>query len=843
MKYYYKSKLVRAMLGAFALYGATATQTVMAAEKTTSQLTTPKTFDDEFIVTEIDVNGLQRMELGTFFNMLPLQVGEKLDSSRVPIIIRTIYASNSFEDIRMFRDGGKLYIDLKERPTISEITIEGNSDIKTEQILDAMQKSGFAKGEIFDPSAIKSIKLGMEEQYFAHGKYSIKIEDKVITQSRNRVHIKFIVSEGEPAKIQKISIVGNSIFPDEELLNQFELSTGEWYSFFSSEDQYSREKLSGDLETLRSYYLDRGYLKYENTSTQVSISPDRKGIYLTINIDEGEKFKVNDIVFSGDLILTKEQLSSVMPLSKGDTYSAAAISFAEEQIKRSLGFYGYAFAKVVTVPNVIEGENKVDLTLFVDPGKKVYVNRINFAGNETTNDEVLRREVRLMEGSALSNEAVDRSKVRLQRLSYLEEVNVETPKVEDKEDRVDINYQVKERSAGTIQGGVGYSESWGTSLNANVSHSNFLGSGKRIQFGINKNKYSESYRADYWDPYFTLDGISAGVSLEYSITDYNELRYSSGLLDTASLSFNLGYPINEVSRLNFGIGYQDSKLKASRITQAVQVIDFFNDNGQDIRVDPTFDYDLYRLSAAWTRNTLNRGIFPDRGTSQTFSTNFTAPGSDLEFYKLDYSINHYLPIAPGWTFLSKFRASWGKGYGDTESLPFFENFSAGGSGTMRGFESNTIGPRAVDLENYEAIPPISPDGTQSSVPWILPSELSTAVISRRTAGGNARVLGTLELIFPVPFAEDNNSLRTSLFVDVGNLWDTQFDINRYGYLPASELDKIPDYSEPGTYRVSAGFSLQWLSPMGPLTISLSKPIRKEELDETESFSFNVGKTF
>ena len=799
--------------------------------------------DGGFVVDEIEVNGLQRMELGAFFNMLPLQVGERIDNSRVPTIIRTVFASNSFEDVRLFRDGGKLIVDLKERPTISEITIDGNSDIKTEQILEAMRGNGFAKGEIFDPSAIKSIKLGMEEQYFSHGKYSIQIEDKIIAQSRNRVLVQFNVKEGDPAKIQKMSVVGNSIFNDEELLSQFELSEGGFFSWFSSEDQYSREKLEGDLETLRSYYLDRGYLKYNNTSTQVSISPDRKGIYVTINVDEGEKFKVDKIVFSGDLILPKEQLENLMPLTKGDTYSAAAVSFAEEQIKTSLGMFGYAFAKVVTIPNIIEDENKVELTLFVDPGKKVYVNRVNFAGNETTNDEVLRREIRLMEGGALSTESVERSKLRLQRLSYMEEVEVETPKVEDKEDRVDINYDVKERSAGTIQGGVGYSDSWGLSLNANVSHSNFLGSGKRVQFGINKNRFSESYQADYWDPYFTIDAISAGISAEYVTTDYGELNFSTGILDTARLTGSIGYQLNEVSGINFSLGYQDSNLKGDPFTTSQQVIDFYADNGQNIRVDEDFKYGLFRYSVGLSRNTLNRGIFPDRGTSQVISLNATAPGSDLEFYKLDYSASFYQPIAPSWTFLAKFRASWGNGYGDSEALPYFENFSAGGSGTMRGFEANTIGPHVILRSSAPLSGPIPTDPAQGSTDIGLPGSEDTVVISRRTAGGNARLLGTLELIFPVPFAEDNNSLRTSAFIDVGNLWDTNFSLNDYADLPASELAKIPDYSEPGTYRVSAGLSLQWLSPMGPLTISVSRPIREEEGDETESFSFNVGKTF
>lgn len=839
MKFNNKSKFLKLSLAIAATLGVTTNSPLAFAAQ--SQTTTVN--DEGFIVKEIEVNGLQRMELGTFFNMLPLQVGERLDNSRVPTIIRTIFASNSFEDIRIFRDGGKLIVDLKERPTISDITIEGNNDIKTEQILDAMRSGGFAKGEIFDPSAIKSIKLGMEEQYFAHGKYSIKIEDKIIAQSRNRVLAKFIVSEGDPAAIQKIAIVGNKIFNDEELLSQFELSEGSWLSMFTSDDQYSREKLSGDLETLRSYYLDRGYLQYNNTSTQVSISPDRKGIYVTINVDEGEKFKVDKIVFSGDLILTQEQLKAIMPLTKGDTYSAAAVSFAEEQIKKSLGYYGYAFAKVVTIPNIVEEENKVDLTLFIDPGKKVYVNRVNFAGNEVTNDEVLRREVRLMEGGALSTDSVERSKIRLQRLSYLEEVEVETPKLEEKEDRVDVNYKVKERSAGTIQGGIGYSDSWGISLNANVSHSNFLGSGKRVQFGINKNRFSESYKADYWDPYFTIDAIGFGLGIEYSTTDYGELNYSTGILDTTRFTSSFGYQLDEVTGLNFTLGIQDSELKAGRYSNSSQVLEFYEENGQNLRVDPDFDYFLYRLNIGINRNTLNRGIFPDRGTSQSLSLNTTIPGSDLEFYKLDYRISHYLPIAPGWTFLSSFRASYGDGYGDSGSLPYFENFSAGGSGTMRGFETNTIGPHVITRTNSFVNGPLGPDSGSSGGNVSLPGSEDSILISTRTAGGNARVLGTLELIFPVPFAEDNNSLRTSFFVDVGNLWDTDFNRNDYSDLSEEQFNRIPDYSEPGTYRVSAGLSLQWLSPMGPLTVSLSKPIRKQDDDETESFSFNVGRTF
>lgn len=795
-----------------------------------------------FVVKDIQVTGLQRMELGTFFNLLPLQVGEKLEKSRVPTIIRAISSSNSFDDVRLFQDGTTFIIDLVERPTISDISIEGNSDIESDQILDAMSKSGFAKGEIFDPSVIKNIKIGIEEQYFSHGKYSVKIEDKILKQSRNRVYVKFIINEGEPARIQKINIVGNSLFDDEELLGQFELSVGGWFSMFSSDDQYSREKLSGDLETLRSYYMDRGYLTYNNSSTQVSISPDLKGVYVTINIEEGEKFTVDKIIFSGDLILTREQLKSLVPLSKGDSYSAAAISFAEERIKENLGYFGYAFSKVVTVPKLDKSDNSVELTLYIEPGKKVYINRINFTGNEMTNDEVLRREISFMENSSLSTLKVERSKVYLQRLSFLEEVNVETPKVEDKEDRVDVNYEVKERSAGTISGGVGYSDNFGLNLNANISHNNFLGSGKRVQFAINKSKFIESYNADYLDPYFTINGISAGVGAFVRTSDFGEINLSTGVLDSIGINANLGYPIDQITRLNFGLGYSDNNLKA-RGTQSQQVIDFFEENGRDVRADPEFDYQLYNLNASISRNSLNRGIFPDRGTSQSFSASGTVPGSDLQYYKLDYNIRHYIPLAPEWSFMSNLRLSWGDGYGDNENLPYFENFNAGGSGTMRGFDNNTIGPHLITrISNAtNGAPGVDAADTGLSIP--LPPEFDFVRIERRTAGGNARVLATFELIFPLPFGESSNSVRTSAFVDIGNLWDTKFNRSTYSDLSETEFAKIPEYSEPGTYRISAGLSLQWLSPMGPLIISFSRAIRQEENDDIESFSFNVGRTF
>lgn len=792
-----------------------------------------------FIVEEIQVNGLQRMELGTFFNMLPLQVGERLEPSRVPTIIRTLFSAENFDDIRILRDGNILLIDIVERPTISDITIDGNNDIKTEQIMEVMKHSGFAKGEVYNPAAIKNIVDGMQEQYFSHGKYSVNITNNVIRRSRNRVLIEFDIKEGEPARIQSINIVGNQLFSDDDLLNQFELSTGGWLSVFTSDDQYAREKLSGDLETLRSYYLDRGYLKFNAVSTQVAISPDRKGMFITINVDEGEKFEVAKISFSGDLILSEERLKQLMPLTQGETYSAAAISFAEEQIKQNLGYFGYAFAKVTSVPNVKLGTNKVDLNIFIDPGKKVYVNRINFSGNETTNDRVLRREARIMEGGALSTAQVERTKILLQRLTYIEEVEVETPKIEDKEDRVDINYKVKERSAGTISGGLGYGSTFGLSVNANVSHNNFMGSGKMVGFAVNKNSFSTNYSLNYFDPYFTIDAISLGAGLSYRTQDFGEFNDTATLLDTAALDFNMGYPINEMSRLNFGIGYQTNDLSANgRLSQ--QIIDFFDSNGLDARTDPDFSYDLVKFSASIIRNSLNRGIFPDRGTKQVLSLSGAVPGSDLEFYKIDYSIDHYIPIAPRWSLLSRFKLSFGDGYGKTSKLPYFENFFSSGSQTVRGFERNTVGPKEIFRTPQSLAGDTLVDEFDRTNTTFLPAEFDLIQLGSRSIGGNARTLISTELIFPIPFVEANNSLRSSFFVDVGNLWDTEFSYDEY---TPEQIAIIPDFSRVDTYRASAGISLQWLSPMGPLVISLSKIYRSELGDRRENFSFNVGQSF
>ncbi|MEM9100792.1 MAG: outer membrane protein assembly factor BamA [Pseudomonadota bacterium] len=800
---------------------------------------------EPFVVKEIDIVGLQRVDVGVVHTELPIKVGERVTETRIPKIIRSLFKTGAFEIVEVNREGSKLIINVSERPTIASIDIEGNNDIKTDDLLAAMESSGISDGEVLNPAILEQIQQELERQYYSYGKYGVKVSYKTVRLARNRVRINIKVFEGDAAVIKKINIVGNKVYSEEDLLSQFELTTGNWLSFFTDDNQYAKEKLSGDLETLRSYYHDRGYVKFQIVSTQVSITPDKEGIYITININEGDIYKVSDIKFSGDLILSEPFLKRMVPLNVGDTYSGAAISYAEETIGKALGFEGYAFANISPIPEIDEETKQVSIVFFIDPGKRTYVNRINFSGNEKTQDQVLRREMRLMEGGKLSTSAVERSKMRLERLPFVEQVSVETPAVQGTDDMVDINFNIKERAAGSINGGIGYNELRGAILTANISQSNFMGSGKTVSAGVSSDKAVQNINLSYTDPYFTPDGVSNSYSVFFRKTDFGELNIAGNALDSYGGSYLVGIPLSELMRLTFGLSYQNSVLKAED-TNSFQVIDFFNDAGQNINLDPELDFELFTLRAIWSRDSLNRGIFPDRGTRQTFSGNVTIPGSEFEYYKLDYDFVHYVPITRGWTVLFRTQLSFGDGYGSDEGvgLPYFENFFAGGSESLRGFESNTVGPRELFLiaDTAGSIP--GPDGSTSTPTNPLSESSDTILINNRSVGGNARVLGGVELIFPTPFAdEDNRSIRTSAFVDIGNVWDTDDNISALAEIDPSFADEIADYGDKDSYRVSVGISVQWISPLGPLKFSFAKPIEKEANDRQETIGFNVGRTF
>lgn len=803
---------------------------------------------EPFTVKEIQVQGLQRVELGTFFTYLPIKVGEVMDDVRAPMVIRGIFKSGSFEEIELARSGNILIILLKERPIISNLTFEGNKAIKTKDLEKGLKEQGVSKGEVLDPSFLEKLKLELEKQYFSGGKYGVKISYTVNNLPRNRVNIQYKIKEGDAAKISAINIVGNNKFTDEELLEPFELTTGGWFSWFTDDDQYAKEKLGGDLEKLESFYQDRGYLKFNIVSTQVSITPEKDAIYITINVDEGEKYTVSKVSFAGKLVLNKPYLKLLAPIKEHDTYSGAVVTFSEENISRALGQRGYAFANVNTIPTINEKNHTVDLSIFIDPGKRTYIRRISFAGNEKTNDHVLRREMRLMESSALSTDLVERSKSRLERLPYFEEVDSDTKPVAGEDDLVDLLFTVKERPSGTIGGGLGYSDFQGLTLNANIQQNNFLGSGKNVGVAFNTSKAIQSFNVSYTDPYFTPDGVSFGTNVFFSKTNFAKLGFVGRSLDRKGISFNYGIPVNEVTMLNFGILAQDSLLKSgaesSRTSVSEQVRSFFDSVGQDIDVKPNLKFQVLSSSISWLRNTLNRGVFPDRGTSQNFTITATIPISDLNYYKLDYKIDHYLPVADGWSFLFRAQLSYGNAYGNkNKKLPYFENYFVGGIGTLRGFDANRLGPQEffVSPTRGTSIP-----GSDIQDPTLIiprDRQFDTVTNSTRSVGGNARAIGGIELIFPTPFADGSRSVRSSIFIDVGNVWDTEFDRSQYSYLSADQFARIPDYNNVGGYRASYGLSFQWLSPMGPLIFSFSNPFRRQGIDRVERFSFNVGRTF
>lgn len=807
---------------------------------------------DSFVVRDIEVRGLQRVELGTFFTYLPVKVGEQVDDVRIPQIIRSLYRTGSFDSVKLFRDGEKLIVAVEERPTISSLTFDGNKQIKTEQLTEALKKMGFAKGEVLNPSMLSTIVREMEQQYYSHGKYGVRINHKVVRMPRNRVDVRFDIKEGDAATIAQINIVGNTVFTDAELTEQFELTTGSWLSFFTDDNQYAKEKLSGDLEKLRSHYMDRGYLKFNVTSTQVAISPERDQVFITINIEEGEPYTIRDIKFTGEMVLTEEQLQSMVPLKAGDTYSAAVLTWAETGISKLLGLYGYAFPNIVVVPDPDDSKKDVGITIMVDPGKRTYVRRINISGNETTNDHVLRREMRMMEGGGLSTDVVERSKTLLERLPYMEEVKIETPKVEGEDDLVDVEVKVKERNAGSFNIGFGYSSFYKLTFQTSVSHDNFMGTGNRVGFNINTSRAMENYSFSYTDPYFTVDGISAGGSIFYRSTDYAELGIAADSLSSYGGRFNIGFPISEVSRISLGAGYSDNEFTVGNARNVLQLNEFFDYVGHDSSRSNNYQYTLYTLEAGYSRNTLNRGVFPDRGTLHQFGVEASVPGSEFEFYKINYDLQHYIPIAEGWSVLLRGSIAYGDGYGQDDRLPYFEHFYAGGQGTVRGFERNAIGPRQISRfpRCVDGAPPTDPNdnpifqscSTGSGIP--LPGQYDEiSVQTSYGVGGNAKVLGGIELIFPTPMAQNSRSVRTSLFIDFGHVWDTKFDRNKYSNLQAADFARIPDYGDPGQFRASFGLGLQWLSPMGPIGFHFSRPIRKEDGDETENFGFTIGRTF
>jgi len=740
---------------------------------------------EPFIVKDVKINGLQRITAGAVFNALTIKVGEQFTSAKSEDVIRELFQMGFFNNVEVSALGQTLVIDVVERPAITSIDIEGNDDIESDKLLEAFKDVGLAVGRVFNPLVLDKVKNELLTQYYNNGKYSAEVETKVTTLERNRVSVLIEVVEGSAASIKKINVVGNKAYTDEEILEDFESTGPTLISFYTNSNQYSKQKLSADLERLNSFYQDRGYINFKVESTQVTISPDKLGIFITINVDEGKLHTVSEVKLAGELIVSPDRLIPFVVVQPGSVFSRKKATQTSENISTILGHEGHSFVNVNMIPEIDDKTSTVKVTFFVDPGKRVYVRRVIMEGNTKTRDEVLRREIRQMEAAPISTLQIERSKSRLSRLGHFEDVDVETPAVPGTTDQVDVKYTVTEKSSGNILAGAGFSQSQGIVLNASISQNNFLGTGKRVSASFNNSAVNTIYSLGYTNPYYTIDGVSRGFNLSYRTTDADEANTAAYTTDSVNLGVNFGFPLNESDKIGLGVDLEVTEIDLGFTPLEInrpfngQIANFVLDNGES--------YTNLKVSAVWGTDNRNRAVFATRGGSKRLSAIITVPGSDLEFYKLSYNQKQYIPITRHTTLFLNGEIGYGDSYGDAESLPFFENYFAGGKGSVRGFTDNTLGPR--DIFND----PI---------------------------GGSVKLVGNAEFIFPVPFAADTKTVRLSAFVDAGNVYDNEIDL--------------------GEIRYSVGVSAKWLSPFGALSFSLATPLNEEENDELQTFQFSFG---
>lgn len=752
---------------------------------------------DPFVVKSIRILGVQRTDEGTVFNYLPIRVGDRVDEDKATGAVKALFATGFFRDIRLEAEGDDLVVHVSERPTIFQININGAQDFDKDQLRKALKDNGLAESRIFDRAVLDQAEQEIKKQYFARGKYSVDIKSTVTPLERNRVAVNFDISEGEVATIQQINLVGNQTFTESELLDNFVLTSGGWLTWFNKNDQYSKQKLSADLESLRSYYLNRGYLEFNIESTQVAISPDKKKIYITVNLNEGKKYTISDVRIGGEMLVPEEEIRKLIKIQPGDVFSRELINESSTAISDRLGNDGFAFANVNAVPELDKEKQTAAFTFFVDPGRKVYVRRINIAGNTRTRDEVIRRELRQVEGGWYSNSRIRRSKERLDLLGYFSDVNVETPQVPDAADQVDMNISVTEKPTGNVQAGLGYWQGSGMTFQGSISQANIFGSGKALSLGLNTSSTSKTASISYTNPYFTPEGVSRGFDLYLRRYDPSSLQI--GQYNTAAKggALRFGVPLSEYDYVNLSAGYETSAIELESGVSD-RIVDFVNTYGRR--------YDSFPSSVSWTRDGRDSSFYPTRGALRKASLEAGLPGGDLRYYKLNLQQQWFYPLNKTFTFMANGELGVGGGYGGRD-MPFLLNYYSGGIGSVRGYRYASLGPKDVVTED--------------------------------ALGGDRRLVANAEILFPMPGLKGDKSVRLSVFADMGGVWGHE---QRFAEDGVTVLQQRQQLNLSGL-RYSAGFSLGWISPVGPLRFSVAQPYKSRTGDKLEKFQFTMGTMF
>jgi outer membrane protein insertion porin family len=785
---------------------------------------------DDFLVSDIRIIGLQRVSTGSIFNVIPISVGDNIDQRKSADITRSLFATEQFDDIQIAKDGNTLIIVVQERPSISAIEISGNKALKTEQLLESLDGVGIKEGEVYKRSTLEKVKSELVRSYASNGRYGAGVDIEEIKKPRNRLELNIEVDEGTSATIESINIIGNELFSNEDLLDGFELSSGSIFSFLSNDNAYSREKLQGDIESLESFYLNRGYLKFSIESSEISLSKDKKSIFINFNIFEGEQYTINDVDVVGDLPFGDEVYEEITNTLKGQIYSQVQITGIEEFFTNVLGNQGYAFAEVSGNPVVDDDSQDVKITFSVMPGKRTYTRKILFTGNNLTQDYVLRREMRQFEGAWSSDNSIEAGKIRLERLGYFKEVNVETIPVVGTDDQIDIMYSVEEENTGSIGGNVGYSD-FGLMLGFNLQEQNFLGTGNTVSIGINKNVYSEQYNLSFLDPFATKDGVSLGYNAYFRETDYGEYNVANYLTNSNGIGVQYGWPLSDTKRLNLSLTYDKTDISIGS-QPAREIWDFVNAEGNI--------FETINLQTQWQRITLNRGMYPTDGASTAVSLSTTIPGSDLNYYRINLRQKFYQPLGGDFVFGFNGEIGYLSTFGDTNETPFFQNFFAGGPRSLRGFESNTLGPRSTEAPCYEfnyaegSCPNlIDTDGDEiPDAPYYNPYANSD-YNKRVSIGGNIKIEGSFQLIFRLPFIEDQRSMRSAFFFDFGNVFSDNCKEYQFNcYKPS--IDDL---------RYSYGVGVTFVTGFGPMSFAIAKPTNAGQYEETKEFQFTVGNVF